>query len=144
MQQQTQNQKTTSRNRPLTPIEQLFADKIDIKAKCRIQEKKLNEDFEYIKDHASGLLLSGISSLLFSSGGSKNKSEKHSVPHTGENKHSPDNSPLSVSDFLSVAKSMAPVAWDIIQPLILTWGINKAKSLLFGLFSKKKRISSKN
>ncbi len=134
----------TIRNRPLTPIEQLFADKIDIKDKCRIQEKKLNDDFEYIKDHASSLLLSGISSLLFSSGSNKNKSEKQPLANTQKNQQASDNSPLSISDFLSVAKSMAPVAWDIIQPLILTWGISKAKSLLSGLFSKKKRISSKN
>ncbi|MDR0572746.1 MAG: hypothetical protein LBG96_01725 [Tannerella sp.] len=144
MQQQTQNRKMTIRNRPLTPIEKLFADRIDIKAKCRVQEKKLNEDFEYIKDHTSYLLLSGISSLLFSSGGNKNKSEKQSVAHAGENQHSSNSAPLSLSDFLYVAKSMAPAVWDIIQPLIITWGINKAKSLLFGLFFKKKKISSEN
>ena len=74
MQQQIQPPKKTNRNKYLSPTEQLLADKIDIKEKCRIQEKKINANFVYIRENAGGLLLSGMSSLLFPS---KNTNEKN-------------------------------------------------------------------
>lgn len=140
MQQQTQNRKElTTRHKPLTPIEKLLADKVDIEAKCRIQEQKLNEDFTYIQNNAYGLLLSGISTLLFPPRNPSSKNEKLSLPASGNDTHEAKNSPISISDYLSIAKGLMPVVWEIAQPLLLTWGIGKAKSLLHGLFAKKKR-----
>lgn len=140
MQQQTTNPKeTTLRHKPLTPVEKLLADKIDIERKCRAQKKKLSEDFAYIQDNASGLLLSGISSLLFPPRNSVPKGEKQVVLSGNETHDATKNSPTSLSDYLTIGKSLLPVVWEIAQPLLFTWGISKAKSLLFGLFAKKKR-----
>ena len=131
MQQQIQPLQTT----PLTPIEQLLAEKAELKVQCRKQEEKLNGDFTYIRDNASGLLLSGLSALLFSSGGNGRKGEKSTTVEGDVDK----NTAYSIYDYINIAKGLLPVAWEVIQPLVITWGINKAKSLLLGLFSKKKK-----
>jgi len=131
MQQQIQPLQTTV----LTPIEQLLAEKAELKVRCRKQEEKLNDDFTYIRENASGLLLSGLSLLLFSSGSNNRKGEKPSTVKGDAGK----NTAYSIYDYINIAKGLLPVAWEVIQPLVITWGINKAKSLLWGLFSKKKK-----
>ncbi|MDR1523750.1 MAG: hypothetical protein LBS79_00645 [Tannerella sp.] len=131
---QQQNQHPKIRNRPLSPIEQLLADKTNIKAMCREQEQKLGEDFAYLRENVSGLLLSGISSLLFSSGKAGKKTDERNE----------SNVPFAASGYLAITKSLLPVIWSIVQPMLITWGINKAKSFIFGLFSGKKKISSRN
>ena len=122
----------------LTPIERLVAEKKEIEAQCRLQEEKLNDDYIYIRENASGLLLSGLTSLLFSSGNSKNGGVKQTAGASGSGRIE-ENVSFSASDYLNIAKSLLPVAWEIAQPIIITWGINKAKSLLLGLFTKKKK-----
>jgi hypothetical protein len=136
---QQQNQHPKIRNNPLSPIEQLLADRANIEAMCREQEKKLGEDFAYMRDHASGLLFSGISFLLFSSGKSGKKAD---TVATGDDRQTGLKVPFATSDYLAITKSLLPVAWSIIQPILITWSINKAKSFIFGLFSGKKKISS--
>ena len=137
MQQQIQPPQATAEKKTMTPFELLIAEKADIKDKCRKQEEKLNEDFTYIRKNASGLLLSGLSSLFFSSGNNGVKDKKTSVSNSNAKK----NVAYSISDYMNIAKGLLPVAWDVIQPIIITWSINKAKSLLWGLFSKKKKTS---
>ena len=121
----------------LTPIERLAAEKKEIESLCRLQEKKLNNDYVYIRENASGLLLSGLASLLFSSGNIKKGGAKQTAD-ASNNSSVEKNTSFSASDYLNIAKSLLPVAWEIAQPVIITWGINKAKSLLLGLFTKKK------
>ena len=138
MQQQTPDRNKTIRNKPLTPIEKLHAEKIGIEEKCRVQEKKLDDDFVYIKDNAASLILSGISTLLFPP---KNITQLALSSETAKN--STTKSPaLSLSDYIAITKSMLPVVWGIIQPIIIAWGIRKAKSVLEGLFAGGKKISS--
>ena len=143
MQQQTQNRNKTIRNKTLTPIEILHAEKIGIEEKCRIQEKKLDDDFVYIKDNASSLLLSGVSTLLFPQKNTTTKAGQQLSLASGTNGHNATKSPvLSVSDYFAITKSLLPVAWEVIQPIIIAWGIKKAKSILFKLLAGKKRIPS--
>jgi hypothetical protein len=133
---QQHNRHMKIRHNPRSPVEQLLADKAKIKTMCREQEKKLGEDFAYIRDNASGMILSGVSSLLFPSKNTNNKTGQ-TVP-TGNGKQ--NTGPLTVADYLAIAQRLWPVARNIIQPMLITWGINKAKSLIFGLlFGKKKK-----
>lgn len=140
MQQQTPNRIETSlRHKELTPIEKLLAEKIDVERKCHAQKKKLDEDFAYIQNNASGLLLSGLSTLLFPTKNPASKGEKQVAKSGNQSPDSTDNTPTTLSDYLTIGKSLLPVVWEITQPLLITWGISKAKSLLSGLFAKKKR-----
>ena len=127
-------------NRPPMPIEKLLADKNEVEARCRIQEKKLHDDLGYIRDNASHILLSGLSTLLFPSAGHakspKRKPETQSVVPVND-KSVQNGSPFSVSNLSVVAGAIAPIVWKIVRPMIIKWGMNKAKSLLIGLFTKK-------
>lgn len=129
-------QQQTKNNR-LTPLEKLISDKQRLQQKCQKQAEKLNDDFSYIQENAGSLLMSGLSSLLFPSSKATNKKEGASSkpsPQTGKTSIA-----LGTSDYLSIAKGMLPVIWDVAQPLIMSWGIKKAQKWLVGLFTRKKK-----
>lgn len=119
-----------------TPLEKLISDKQRIMQECSLQEQKLNDDFLYIQDNAASLLVSGISALLFPK--TKDKSEKTENNQTAPAGESTSVS-LGLSDYLSVAQGLLPLAWDVVRPLLVTWGIRKAQGWIIGkLFRKKK------
>ena len=119
-----------------TPLEKLISDKERIQRQCKRQEQKLNEDFSYIQENAGSLLLSGLSSLLFPSNKSTTKTnDKNTAPVTAGQ----PSIALGISDYLSIAKGMIPIAWDLAQPFIMTWGIKKAKKWFSNLLFKKKK-----
>lgn len=123
------------KNNPQTPLEKLISDKDRIRQQCKSQEQKLNEDFCYIQDNASSLLLSGFSALLFPNTKSKkNESAEATVAETNQ-----PATPLGFSDILNLAQSLLPLAWDVARPLLLTWGIRKAQSWFTHLVFKKKK-----
>lgn len=96
----------------------------------------MNEDFSYIQENAGSLLLSGLSSLLFPGNKPTTKTDdKNTVPVAA------GQPPIALgfSDYLSIAKGMIPIAWDIAQPLIMTWGIRKARKWFSNLLFKKKK-----
>ena len=123
-------------NNQQTPLEKLISDKERIQRQCKRQEQKLNEDISYIQENAGSLLLSGLSSLLFPSNKSTTKTnDKNTAPVTAGQ----PSIALGISDYLSIAKGMIPIAWDLAQPFIMTWGIKKAKKWFSNLLFKKKK-----
>ena len=142
MKQQIQSSKTPSQSKPLTPAEQLLIDKISLQEKCRRQEKKLNANFDYIRVNSSFLLTSTLSSLLFSPRRAKEKPEKQAVAIIDETSQSLDKALLSFDNLYLVAKSFAPIVWNIIQPMLVRWGISKVKSMIFGSPAKKNRTTT--
>ena len=121
-------------NKPLTPLEKLISDKERIRKQCVIQEKKLNEDFSYIQENAVSLLISGFTTLLFPN----SKSKKTESTETATTASQPV-TPIGFSDYLSIAQGLLPVAWDVVRPFLLTWGIRKAQSWFTNLLFKKKK-----
>ena len=113
-----------------SPLEKLLADKEQIRHQCQQQEQRLNASVAYIQDHAGSLLLSGVSSLLFS-GSSKTAKMPIAVPPS---KGSQEKISLGLADYLSIGKTMIPLLWEIVQPLIITWGIRKAKTIISNAF----------
>jgi len=137
MQQQIQNREPISLSKPLTPIEQLQIEKIQLEARCRIQEERLNESFDYIRANTFSLLVSGLSFLFFNSGQAKNKSEKQAVAVIDQDKQTQDSAFLSSDNLLMLAKSFTPIVWTIVKPMLIKWGINKAKAMILNIFDKK-------
>ena len=128
-------QQTTNLPQTLTPLERLLHEKQRVTEACELRKIKLNADCAYIQAHAGSLLLSGLSSLLFP-GGNKKQEAKASPNQTAAATSSA--MPLGWSDFLAVGKSLLPVAWEVAQPLIMTWGIKKVRKWFSRLlFSKK-------
>ena len=121
-------------NKPLTPLEKLISDKERIRKQCVIQEQKLNDDFSYIQENAGSLLISGFTTLLFPN----SKSKKTESTETATTASQPV-TPIGFSDYLSIAQGLLPVAWDVIRPFLLTWGIRKAQSWFTNLLFKKKK-----
>ena len=121
-------------NKPLTPLEKLISDKERIRKQCVIQEQKLNDDFSYIQENAGSLLISGFTTLLFPN----SKSKKTESTETATTASQPV-TPIGFSDYLSIAQDLLPVAWDVVRPFLLTWGIRKAQSWFTNLLFKKKK-----
>ena len=119
-----------------TPLEKLISDKQRIQQECRVQEQKLNDDFLYIQENAGSLLMTGLSALLFPK--TKNKSA-HTENRPAEPATDSTSVSLGLSDYLSVAQGLLPVAWDVVRPLLVTWGIRKAQSWIVGKLFKKKK-----
>ena len=138
------NRKTANQSIPLTPIEQLLAAKHHVEIQCNIQEKKLHDDFDYIHQNATSLIISGLTTLLFTSGQTKKKPEAQVAALVNDDQPSQNNHLLSLSNFFVFAQKMLPYVWEVVQPLLIQWGINKAKSLLIRLFTKKKSAPSIN
>ena len=121
-------------NKPLTPLEKLISDKERIRKQCVIQEQKLNDDFSYIQENAGSLLIAGFTTLLFPN----TKSKKTESTETATTASQPV-TPIGFSDYLSIAQGLLPVAWDVVRPFLLTWGIRKAQSWFTNLLFKKKK-----
>ena len=121
-------------NNRQTPLEKLISDNERIRKQCFIQEQKLNDDFSYIQENAGSLLISGFTTLLFPN----TKSKKTESTETATTASQPV-TPIGFSDYLSIAQGLLPVAWDVVRPFLLTWGIRKAQSWFTNLLFKKKK-----
>jgi hypothetical protein len=113
-----------------TPLEKLQVEKERVRHLLQQQEHKLNEDLSYLQENAGVVLLSGLTSFLFP--GSKG-SKKKALP--ADKQSQAVQAPMAsygFADFLSIGKMMIPVLWEIMQPLIITWGIRKLKTAFAG------------
>ena len=127
-------QQTTNLPQTLTPLERLLHEKQRVTEECELRKIKLNADCAYIQAHAGSLLLSGLSALLFP-GGNKKQAAKASANQTAA---AAPAMPWRWGDLLAVGKSLLPVAWEVAQPIIMTWGIKKVRKWFSRLlFSKK-------
>lgn len=121
-------------NKPLTPLEKLISDKVRIRRECALQEQMLSDDFSYMQENAGSLLISGFTTLLFPNSKSKKTESAEAVASPTQVIPS-----LCISDYLSIAQGMLPLAWDVAKPFLLTWGIKKAQSWITHLLFKKKK-----
>lgn len=121
-------------NNQQTPLEKLISDKERIRKQCAIQEEKLNDDFNYIQNNAGKLLLSAFTAILFPNNKSENadKTSIQAVP-------AEPIQPIGLSDYISIAKGMMPVLWDVAKPLLITWGIKKVQHIFVNALFKKKK-----
>ena len=131
-------QQTTNLPQTLTPLERLLHEKRRVTEECELRKIKLNADCAYIQAHAGSLLLSGLSSLLFPGSGG-NKRQQGSKASTGQTATAATAvAPLGWADFVSIGKSLLPIAWEVAQPLIMTWGIKKVRKWFSHLLFHKK------
>ena len=120
-----------------TPLAILQHKKACISQESLLQEQKLNEHLSYLKENAVSLTFSGLSSLLFSSPSKTPQNENSSQQAlTKTNEVKPL---LSLVDYLSLGKGLLPVAWEIAQPFVITWGLKSVRKILTNAFFKKKK-----
>lgn len=120
-----------------TPLAKLQNKKEWIRLESHEKEEKLNNHFSYMKDNSGILVLSGLSSLFFprTNNSQKEDSNKHSVTTKPKELFSP----LSLLSSFSGGKGILPIALEIAQPFLITWGLTAAKKLLKKAFTKKKK-----
>lgn len=122
-------------NKQQTPLEKLISDKNRLQERCRLKEQDLNSDFTYIQENSASLLLSGITSLLFGKSKQAPASERKALYTEGNEKAEM----LGLSDIISIGKGMLPVVWDIVKPILISWGMRKAGKLFTNALFKKKK-----
>lgn len=118
-----------------TPLAKLQNKKEWIRLESREKEAKLNEHFSYMKENSNSLVLSGLSSLLFP--GIKNTQKENNSKHSIITKPKELFSPLSLLSSLSGGKGILPIALEIAQPFLITWGLSMTKKLIKKVFTKK-------
>jgi len=106
----------------LSPLEELRADRLQLKEEC--SQHGLN-----IKDNLS-FLKSNWGTLLFASALNSSKNAVTSL--------FADSDKSKGNSFFSKALTIAPIVWEIAQPVLLGMAAKKAKSFLFGRKRKKK------
>ena len=93
-----------------------------------------------MQQNAGSLLLSGVSALLSTTGSSKSEKKKDGAmaakaAATGE----PAATSLGLTDILSLGSGLIPIAWEVAQPFLITWGIKRVKKMMSHLFTRKKK-----
>lgn len=121
-----------------TPLAKLRNKKEWVRLESREKEEKLNEHLSYLKENAGSLALSGLSSLIFS-GSKSDQKENSSKQYSVTTKSKELFSPLSLLSSFSSGKGILPVALEIAQPFLITWGFKAVKNLLKRAFTKKRK-----
>lgn len=136
-----------------TPLTKLQADKRSLRKQCKEQEERLNVHFRYVQANAGNLLLAGVSALLSTTG--TPKAEKKEAATASSQRITPlarrqaargvPGLPMGMSALLKVPKLLSlgsgwvPIAWEVAQPLLLTWSIKRVKRIIGGAFTRKKK-----
>jgi hypothetical protein len=123
------------KQKQLTPIQILRLRKTEVENKCELMEKELSEDFEFVQDNALPILSRGISYMLFP----KRRDNKQKL-YASENKQTSSvPATLDMDYFISLGKSLLPLAWDILKPIASMWAIKKVRSYVLKLISDDKQ-----
>jgi hypothetical protein len=123
------------KQKQLTPIQILRLRKTEVENKCEFVEKELSEDFEFVQDNALPILSRGISYMLFP----KRRDNKQKL-YASENKQTSSvPATLDMDYFISLGKSLLPLAWDILKPIASMWAIKKVRSYVLKLISDDKQ-----
>lgn len=113
----------------ITLLEELRQEREIVRQECIESEDRLTEQWNYLSDNASSLLLdsavSGIASWL--GFGHKEKAKEESESSSGN----------IVQTAWNGVMAYYPLIWEIVQPLLWRYAVKKVKSLFSG--KKKKR-----
>ncbi len=101
-------------NSKLTPLQALTCEKMRLMKRCDQQEQLIGAHLDYIHQHAGTLMLKGVSSILF--------------PKTVPQKANPtaeSNVDNDLGDYFAQIKGYMPMVWEVVRPLLITWGVSK-------------------
>lgn len=117
-----------------TPLVKLQHRKDRIRLESCEKERKLNDHFSYMRKNAGGLAFAGLSSLL----SSRSKKAQRGNNNTYAISVKELFSPLNLLSTFSAGKGLLPVAFEIAQPFLITWGFKIVRKLVRNTFAKKK------
>lgn len=121
------------KNNKTTLLDELRQEKEIVRQECADNETRIAEHWLYFSENASSLLVgSAVSGIINWLGFGGNKKEK--VQHEEEETESTS----LVHTAWNGLMTYYPVIWEIAQPLIWRFAVNKIKSLFSGKKKKKK------
>lgn len=118
-------------NKPLTPLEQLIAERRLLRQECRVQKQKLNNNFNYIYQNAGSLLISGFVTLFLN----KHKDSQEEAEDGFGNGQATEN---PFTGYVNMAKRMMPFVWDLVKPIAYGWLLKQAGVLIKKAFHSEK------
>lgn len=130
-------EKKTQIQQALTPLELLKSEQSRLKRESNLMERELAADFQYIHENAGSLLISTVSSI-FLSPSKAGKKGGTTAAKTGSGASESIVSSLTNPELLSLAGGVLPLAWSVMQPIVLAWGMKRVKNIFSHLFRKKK------
>lgn len=107
-------------------LQQIHKEKLALK-QCYLQEEeKIADDFDYLQDNWGRLL---VHSALNSAKGFIG------LPTAKSSSKGEDYQSNKIQQFSSVGLTVIPMMWELVQPFLIKYGVNKIKSF----FTKKKK-----
>lgn len=109
------------RKKKLTPLQQLIAEKIELRRRCRTEQQTILDNWAYLKENSGKMIFSGITDLLFPQ--RKIKPNKKKEKKSGFWEKITNNLPY----YLAVAREGLSVAWYLTRPIYLKWLMSRRK-----------------
>lgn len=119
----------------ISPLEELRQEKVMVKKEVEECEDRLAESWLYLTDNAGSLLLQGaVNGILhkFGFGGSHKKIEAEDREHEGT-------SSGIGHGIINTLSAYSPMIWEMVQPMLIQFAVNKFKSI----FTRKKKKKKK-
>ncbi|MDR2968444.1 MAG: hypothetical protein LBV32_02425 [Tannerellaceae bacterium] len=111
-----------------SPLEKLHAEQQQLRIDAHAQEEKIGADIKYIQSNGTRLLIRSVTSAILqglpvTQSNRSDASARYSTGITGLVAG-------GLSAVMKERKGILPVAWKLVQPFVLTWGIKAVKRLL--------------
>lgn len=113
----------------LSPLEELRQEKAELASECANHEARLVGQVDYVRHNFGRLVLTAILPSVKSKFTNSFTGDKKSKKSGKENK--------SQEGSGSIFKTIAPFAWDILQPMLIGLVVKKIQSFLFKKKTKK-------
>lgn len=116
----------------ISPLEELRQEKVIVKRECEEIENRLAGQWAYLSDNAVPLVLDSIVSGIMQKLG-------FGGHHRVESQKKDNSSSVGFANgILGNLSAYTPLLWDLIQPMLWKFAVNKIKSIFTGKKKKKK------
>ena len=113
----------------MTPLQELRQEREIARREVAESEQRLAGHWNYLNDNIGTLVFSSVVNTSLRKLGLKHS--KHEVAQTSEKAHSPG----IFQSVLGGVAAVSPLIWELVQPFLMKFAMNKIKSI----FSRKKK-----
>ncbi len=121
------------KQKKLSPIEKLRADRIEFKKEAEAKKQNITELITYTQSHVGSILLATGHNMIFAK---KKKREEEAILAGKQSSNSPI---FDITTYEAWIEKKLPVLWEIAKPLLTSYLIQKAQNILFKKILTKKK-----
>lgn len=122
----------------ISPLEQLRHEKELAKQEVEKSEARLSGQWDYLQSNFNVLLINGAIDATLKGLGLKS-SQKNTITQKSSNEDI--QSPGIFRSLLGGFSALSPIIWELVQPMLMSFALNKVKSFFSG--EKKKKSKDK-